>query len=112
MIGILETLQGKKPAGSKRSKHWRKVRNAYLKNNNRCVLCNGTKSLIVHHIKPFHTHPELELETDNLITLCEAKRYGVNCHLLFGHLGNFRRINESVVTDCYRWNVRIKNNGR
>lgn len=34
---------------------------------------------------------------------------GVNCHLLFGHLGNFKSYNESARTDCAEWSRRIEN---
>jgi 5-methylcytosine-specific restriction protein A len=61
----------------------------------------------VHHIRPFHTHPELELEPSNLITLCESGRRGVHCHLLFGHLGSFRRVNPMVHEDVKRWRAKL-----
>jgi hypothetical protein len=65
------------------------------------------KKLEVHHIKPFHLHPELELEPKNLITLCENKSDGVNCHLLFGHLGSFRSFNVRVISDAIEWKAKI-----
>jgi len=58
-------------------------------------LCGGTKAVEVHHLIPFSIAPDLELDPHNLITLCERKKYGINCHLLVGHLGNYRRFNSS-----------------
>lgn len=55
-----------------------------------------------HHVVPFHIDPTKELAADNLLTLCEAKRYGLNCHLLIGHLGNWRRWNPLVRVDAVR----------
>lgn len=105
---IKEALQGKVPLGIQRSSRWRKVREVHLKNNPKCELCEGAKKLRVHHIKPFHTHPELELEPTNLITLCECLSYGINCHLLVGHLGNFRKVNHNSVADIAVWNSKLK----
>ena len=49
------------------------------------------------------------IDFKNLITLCESRKNGVTCHLLFGHLGNYKSINESVETDVKAWNKKIKN---
>lgn len=73
-----------------------------------CAVCEGNKDLNVHHIHPFHLHPELELDQNNLITLCESTKHGINCHLLIGHLGNFRNINPHVLEDVTIWNSRLK----
>ena len=61
----------------------------------------------MHHLVPFHEAPELELEPDNLITLCEAKKYGLNCHQLMGHLGNYRRINRRCRDDARKWSSKL-----
>ncbi len=63
----------------------------------------GTKKVEVHHIQPFHIRPDLELDPSNLLTLCEAKRYGVNCHLAWGHAGDYRAVNTDVERDAERW---------
>lgn len=93
---ILEVLKGKYPLSSKRSKEWPGVRRFYLDNHPMCEVCGGNEKLEVHHIKPFHLFPELELDYDNLITLCESKKYGINCHLFIGHRGNYRNINYDI----------------
>ena len=97
----------KVPGGTKRSGEWPKVRKEFLEKNPTCKLCGGKKELEVHHVRPFHLHPELELNPVNLITLCENKADGVNCHLLFGHLGNFKSFNVAVEIDAINWNRKI-----
>jgi hypothetical protein len=64
--------------------------------------------LDVHHIRPFHLHPDLELEPSNLITLCEADKGGVNCHLFIGHLGNFKSFNVDVKADASYWREKFQ----
>ena len=106
---LKELNEGKEPELHKRSAHWPSVRKNHLKSNPTCALCEGTRKLEVHHIKPFHTHPEFELDPDNLITLCEDKGHGVYCHLFFGHLGNYKSINTNVLEDIKVWKERLKN---
>lgn len=96
------------PVGAKRSPQWHGVQQAHLAANPRCVCCGGTNDLRVHHIEPFHLRPDLELDPQNLITLCESKRFGINCHLLLGHLGNWRRWNPLVKFDAIRWKARLQ----
>jgi 5-methylcytosine-specific restriction endonuclease McrA len=100
---IRDRIVGKVPSGSKRSGHWPKIREDHLKANPKCAVCGGDKTLEVHHIRPFHLHPDLELDPTNLITLCETKKNGVNCHLLFGHLGSFKSFNVDVKKDSSSW---------
>ena len=104
-----ELLAGKNPEGHQRSTKWAGVRKNHIKSNPSCALCGGTRKLEVHHIKPFHVHPELELDPANLITLCEDKGHGVYCHLFFGHLGNFHSINENLLADIAVWKERLQN---
>ena len=88
--------------GAPRSSRWAAVRDGFLEGK-RCSACGGTKELVAHHRIPFHVDPSLELELSNLIPLCEAGRYGLNCHLLLGHLGNWRRWNVELDVDVQRW---------
>ena len=91
-----------------RSSRWPAVRRAHLEEHPRCELCGGKKSLNVHHVLPFHTHPGLELEPGNLITLCEKSHLdGLNCHLLFGHLGDWKAFNPHVQEDAPEWRKKI-----
>lgn len=100
-------IDGKRNWSNKRSKDWPNVREAHLKENATCAVCGGKESVEVHHKKPFHLAPELELEPTNLISLCEAKKYGVNCHLFFGHLGNYKTENLHLETDVKTWKKRF-----
>ena len=81
-----------------RSSRWEAVRGTHLETNSQCAACDGVISPQVHHIKPFHIYPELELDKDNLITLCENKE--TKCHLKIGHLGSWRKENPDVIKDA------------
>lgn len=105
---LTERLAGKAPVGAKRSPFWSKARNEFLRGKC-CAVCGGRKSLIAHHEIPFHLAPDLELDESNLIPLCESGRYGMNCHLLIGHIGNFQRSNPVVRADVAYWRERIIN---
>jgi 5-methylcytosine-specific restriction enzyme A len=97
---IKDLVQGKTVSGTQRSDKWPAVEKAWLKEHGSCAVCNRRDKLQVHHKQPFHTHPQLELDTTNLITLCES---GTACHLDFGHLGSFKSINKDVVADTTIW---------
>jgi 5-methylcytosine-specific restriction enzyme A len=88
-----------------RSPLWTTVRRKHLKDEPNCQYCGGTDNLEVHHVKPYHLHPELELEQSNLITLCEEE--GTLCHLKVGHLGNWRLVNVNVRLDCLSKTVQL-----
>lgn len=82
--------------GEKRSSKWPKVEESFLKDNPTCAACGSTKHLNVHHKMPFHLDPSLELDPNNLITLCMDK----DCHLLIGHGDNFKAYNPDVQNDA------------
>lgn len=109
VTSLKELNEGKHPEGHKRSSRWSSTRKHHLEKHGECALCGGDKKLEVHHIRPFHVHPELELEPSNLITLCEDKGNGVYCHLFFGHLGSFKSINENLLEDLETWKNKLKN---
>lgn len=104
---VLDAAKGKIPAHMPRSGQWPKVRADHLKQSPTCTVCGGRSKIEVHHIRPFHIHPELELDPANLITLCEDNGDGVNCHLFFGHLGNFKSFNADVVSNAAEWRKKI-----
>ena len=91
---------------SGRSPHWPKMRAAHLKLHNECAACSGRKNLEVHHIKPFHLHPELELSEENLLTLCEMPSR--NCHLTWGHFYDWTKFNVNVINDTSWWRVNLR----
>lgn len=105
----LEIERAKVPTGTKRSDEWPKSRAEHLALFPNCAVCGGTEKLEVHHIKPFHLHPEEELDQNNFVTLCEANKDGFDCHLGFGHLGCFKSFNVDVINDAAYWNAKIKN---
>lgn len=80
-----------------RSPHWPALRAQWLRRHNFCRACGRRDHLQVHHKKPFHTHPELELAPSNLITLCENTPE--EDHLQIGHHGNWKNINPNVESD-------------
>ena len=104
---ILDRIQGKATKGQKRADGWLEFRDAYVRDNPKCLVCGATRKLQVHHIVPFHIAPDLELDPTNLITLCTRKKYGINCHLLIGHLGNYRKTNPNVVLDAMTWKYKL-----
>jgi len=106
---LIEDVSAHKvPAGAKRSNKWPAARKAFLKDHPNCAVCGGNKKVEVHHKRPFHLHPELELDPSNFITLCEEKKDGVNCHLMVGHLGSFKSFNVDVEADAKTWNAKFK----
>lgn len=70
-----------------RSPKWRHVEKAHLAAHGLCEGCRSTKHLQVHHVRPFHLHPELELDPDNLVTACMDV---AECHLRICHGDNFK----------------------
>lgn len=61
----------------KRSNQWQSVRNEFVKLHPRCEACGSNFELNVHHITPFHEKPELELDMENLITLCREHHFRI-----------------------------------
>ena len=104
---IKDRLQGKVPSGSKRSSKWPKVRAEYLAKNPNCAVCGSLTKVEIHHKKPFHLDPSKELDPKNLIALCEAWKNGICCHLLVGHLGNYKKENKDVEKDAKIWKKKL-----
>jgi len=76
-----------------RDSKWRSFRKVQLVNK-KCAICDGTEGLELHHKKSFHDSPELELDPDNVMVLCD--NHPRNCHFIFGHLMNWRFINDDI----------------
>ena len=104
---LVDRVAGRLPMGVRRSRKWREVRREHLDKNPICVVCHSKKKRVVHHLVPVSVAPELELEKDNLITLCTSKKYGINCHLLVGHLGNYKSANPDCASDSWDWYRKI-----
>lgn len=83
-----------------RSSKWPAVRKKWLKEKQpECQVCDRKTKLEVHHIIPFHIKPELELDTNNFITLCENP--SCFCHYVVGHCAlSWLRYDPDVVTNA------------
>jgi len=103
MLKLLKDIIQGKPA-KKRSPLWRSVRAEHLKLHPTCAVCGGTSMIEVHHIFPFHKFPDMELNLENLITLCEGKKH---CHKWVGHLFDWKNYNDEVVNDSQIWNAKL-----
>ena len=107
MINWILNLFENKTFGAQRSPKWSEVRRGYIALYPNCAVCDKKGTILssneAHHCVPFHLQPEMELNPKNLITLCREH------HLFFGHLGNFKSINENVELDCALWFLKIKN---
>ena len=93
--------------GGLRSAKWSDVRNAHIRANPLCAACGCKSTLLkaneVHHVQVYHLNPELELDPNNLITLCRVH------HLWLGHLGNWKSWNVSVKEDATTFLTKVKN---
>lgn len=86
-----------------RSWKWSCVRQTHLLNQPKCQACGKSKDLIVHHIEPVHLNPNRELDPENLITLCKTP-----CHMVFGHLMDYKSWNREVKQDCDNYLAKLK----
>lgn len=78
----------------KRSSQWGKLQKHIVTVNPLCEGCGATDHLQVHHKKPFHLHPELELDPSNLVVLC--MKPGQECHLYLGHGDSWKAYNPNL----------------
>jgi len=93
-------------AGRPRSTKWKTVRNNFIKENGICAVCGKTENLSVHHKISFHENPDLELDENNLVTLCENEN--LNCHFVFGHLMDWRKTNNNIEEDIKIWKEKLQ----
>ncbi len=71
----LDESSGQLKAG--RSGKWRSVRAEHLKVQPRCLACDSTENLNVHHLIPFPVDPDRENDPSNLATFCRDHHYGI-----------------------------------
>jgi 5-methylcytosine-specific restriction protein A len=90
------------PCYGTRSPRWPAVREAHLKVQPACQLCGAIGDNDVHHLRPFHLVPKLELDPSNLMTLCRPH------HLLAGHLMLWQSYNPDCVFDVAFWRSKIQ----
>lgn len=96
-IKYVKSIIREKSKSKKRSSRWDEVRDDFILSHPTCAACGSINRLQVHHILPFHLHPELELEESNLITLCMDIE---ECHLNIGHGGSYKCYNPSVIKNA------------
>jgi len=98
---IIDQVLGVDPRGDhpsvKRSGKWPKVMHAHLAKHPECAVCGRKDKVNVHHQLPYHLYPEFELRANNLVTLCIEPH---DCHLLWGHLGDFKGYNPTIRADA------------
>jgi len=82
-----------KAKASQRSGKWVTVRKKFLAKNKKaglgCAACGNTVGLQVHHVRPYHLHPELELVESNLRAMCSSVT-GLECHEFLCHGGSWK----------------------
>lgn len=103
----LLTAEPRPMLGVPRHKDWPKVRRGHLKLFPTCAACGRRDHVEVHHVLPFHEHPELELVEANLITLCDAPPR--SCHFALGHLLNWSSWNPDVRADAAAYLAKVRN---
>ena len=85
--------------GALRSSQWPRIRKEQLAKFPYCQICGKRglfKGLEAHHIQPFHLMPFLELDPENLITLCRTHHYE------WGHFFSWKSFNKDVKQDVLR----------
>ena len=75
---------------------YRRAMKEYASLHPNCAFCGRSKDVDVHHKVPVSYAPELAADQSNMITLCRKPQ----CHLVVGHLGNFKNYNERVAEVC------------
>ncbi len=90
--------------GCARSAKWPALRRKYLALHPHCAACGSSEEVEVHHIRPFHLHPDLELDSENLVSLCN--KHG--CHFAFGHNYDWAAYNSHVGEDARIQAMRTK----
>lgn len=73
--------------GLGRDPRWRTACKRYLVQHPKCVCC-GQDAKTVHHVKPVHVAPELEMVPENWAAVCDK------CHFSCGHGNNWKKWNE------------------
>lgn len=61
-----------------------------IRDNYKCVLCDSTDALQIHHIVPLSENSELNLNINNLIVLCK------DCHINKAHKESWRTIDKNT----------------
>ena len=68
-----------------------------------CAACGSRTRVRPHHVVPVSVDPSRLLDPHNLLSLCESYAEGVNCHLFFGHGGDWSTYNPNAVRDAFEY---------
>lgn len=71
-----------------RSSAWASFRNKNIKG--KCEICDSRFFLELHHVKPYHLFPELELDPNNVVTACRKH------HFEFCHFFDWKKFNKDI----------------
>lgn len=82
-----------------RSPRWADFEKHLIEAHPFCSVCGFREHLLGHHKIPFHLRPDLELVAENIAIVGNKCPTG-NCHLLFGHFGNFKAYNPNFDADA------------
>ena len=96
MVNFFTKWFGDRTLGGTRSGQWPKVRKEFVRKNPICAICGKKWFLNVHHVQPFHLNQTLELDENNLITLCRTD------HFSWGHFYAWKSFNKDVKIDVER----------
>lgn len=97
---LSDLLAGRPLVG--RSPAWPALARKWVTAHPTCAACGTARRLEVHHLRPVHVAPELELSEQNLLALCREH------HLLIGHLGAWISWNSSAVADAAWWLQKVR----
>ena len=106
---VQDWLRGTSPllGGAGRSSKWPTVRKVFLAENPNCSACGGKGTFLkpneIHHCIPYHISPDLELMSENLLTVCREH------HFFVCHLNSWKSYNEKVREDAKIWRDKIIN---
>lgn len=92
--------------GLPRSPHWAIVSREFRAKHPNCERCGSSDQINIHHNYPFHIvvmsgRADLELDERNLHSLCT--KTNMECHLLCGHLDDYRSYNPELETDVEKF---------
>lgn len=107
LLNLLEEWQNRDSLrlfGSKRDPRWAQFRREIIfQRGYKCEATGKTENIELHHCKPFHKYPELELDPDNVILL----ERGV--HFDIAHLCSWRSWNKDIKEDARKLREKIAN---
>lgn len=85
------------------TRRWRGIARRFLQENPTCAACGSRSRVRPHHVVPVSVDPTREHDFSNLLPLCESYERGVNCHLFFGHGGDWSTWNPNAAADAFNF---------